>query len=49
MTLAICFALLQGSGPGIEMTAGGWAFMVCAWVFILALTFYTFGKVLGKK
>ena len=32
-----------------EMTAGGWAFMVVAWLFILYLSFYSFARVLGKK
>lgn len=32
-----------------EMTAGGWAFMIGAWAFILALTIYTFGIILRTK
>jgi hypothetical protein len=31
------------------MTTGGWIFMISAWAFILALTFYTFGKILRPK
>jgi hypothetical protein len=39
--------LFAGSHP--EMTFGGWLFMICSWVFILALTFYTFAKILRKR
>lgn len=31
-----------------EMTAGGWAFAIGAWIFILTLVIFTFSKVLGK-
>jgi hypothetical protein len=42
--------ILQESAQHVEMKAGGWAFMIAAWVFILTLTFYTFSKVLkGNK
>jgi hypothetical protein len=42
-------ALLQETTPQghPEMTAGGWAFMIAAWIFILVLVFYTFSKILG--
>lgn len=40
--------ILQSTEP-IHMTGGGWVFIAAAWVFILTLTFYTFGKILGKK
>jgi hypothetical protein len=32
-----------------EMTGEGWVFMAAAWLFILSLTLYTFGKILKKK
>lgn len=32
-----------------EMTAGGWAFLLSAWAFILVLTLYTFGIILRSK
>lgn len=57
MTLiyAVLLAFLQAPGvtnaaggeEPIRMTAGGWLFMGAAWIFILALTYYTFSKVLG--
>jgi hypothetical protein len=46
------FALLQATGgttgraADVHMTAGGWVFMISAWVFILVLVYYTFSKVL---
>lgn len=50
----IALALFQATErPSAEtaatMTAGGWLFMISAWVFILALTLYTFGKILRPK
>lgn len=51
----IALALFQATErPPVEttavtMTAGGWVFMISAWAFILALTFYTFGKILRPK
>ena len=50
----IALALFQATErPPVEtaptMTTGGWVFMISAWVFILALTFYTFGKILRPK
>jgi hypothetical protein len=42
--------ILQENLQHAEMTAGGWVFMIAAWVFILTLTFYTFSKILkGNK
>lgn len=42
--------LLLQQAAGVEMTTGGWVFLIAAWVSILWLTFYTFSKVLtGKK
>lgn len=35
-----------GRPADVEMTAGGWVFMISAWVFILVLVYYTFSKVL---
>lgn len=59
MTLIIgtIFALLQATGAtagraaDVQMTTGGWVFMIGAWVFILTVVYYTFSKVLrgGKK
>jgi len=34
----------------VQMTTGGWVFMIGAWTFILVLVYYTFSKVLrGDK
>lgn len=58
MTLIIgmIFVLLQATGAptgraaDVQMTAGGWVFMISAWTFILVLVYYTFSKVLrGDK
>lgn len=53
MTLIIgtIFVLLQtGRAADVLMTAGGWVFMIAAWMFILVLVYYTFSKVLrGSK
>jgi hypothetical protein len=52
MTMAIILNFaLQGAQPQLhpEMTGEGWIFMVAAWLFILTLTFFTFGKILKKK
>lgn len=49
MIIAIALALLQTPPPNVEMTAGGWAFMAMAWIFILALTFFTFSRILGNR
>jgi hypothetical protein len=49
MNIALALALLQGPAPQVEMTTGGWAFMVLAWLGILSLTFFTFSKVLGGR
>ena len=54
MTLLIgmIFVLLQATGgttgraADVQMTTGGWVFMISAWVFILTLVYYTFSKVL---
>ena len=54
MTLIIGTILmfLQATGAttsrpaDVEMTTGGWVFMISAWAFILTLVFYTFSKVL---
>ncbi len=35
-----------GRPADVEMTGGGWVFMISAWVFILTLVYYTFSKVL---
>ena len=35
-----------GRAADVQMTVGGWVFMIGAWVFILALVYYTFSKVL---
>lgn len=35
-----------GRTADVHMTAGGWVFMISAWVFILVLVYYTFSKVL---
>jgi hypothetical protein len=50
MAYILGFAL-QGAPPALhpEMTSEGWVFMAAAWLFILTLTFYTFGKILKKK
>ncbi|HYP02800.1 MAG TPA: hypothetical protein VER76_21625 [Pyrinomonadaceae bacterium] len=55
MTVMI-FVLLQatdgttGRAADVLMTAGGWVFMIAAWLFILTLVYYTFSKVLrGNK
>jgi hypothetical protein len=32
-----------------KMTVAGWVFLVCAWAAILAVTFFTFSKILSKK
>jgi len=40
--------ILQATEPA-HMTGGGWVFIIAAWIFILTLTFYTFGKILGNK
>ena len=50
----IALALFQTAGreaaeAAPEMTAGGWAFMLGAWAFILILTLYTFGIILRSK
>jgi hypothetical protein len=34
---------------GPEMTPAGWVFMGTAWVVIIILTVWTFGKILRKK
>lgn len=54
LTGLIALALLQATGrppaeAAPEMTAGGWAFMIGAWAFILVLTLYTFGIILRAK
>jgi len=54
MTLMIgmIFVLWQATGgttgraADVLMTAGGWVFMIGAWVFILTMVYYTFSKVL---
>ena len=40
-----------GRAADVQMTTGGWVFMIGAWAFILTLVYYTFSKVLrgGKK
>jgi hypothetical protein len=51
------FVLLQAAGAttgraaDVQMTTGGWVFMIGAWSCILTLVIYTFSKVLrgGKK
>jgi hypothetical protein len=35
-----------GRPADVEMTTGGWVFMIGAWTFILTLVYYTFSKVL---
>lgn len=42
-------AVILQASQSVHMTAGGWVFLIVAWIFILTLTFYTFGKILGKK
>ncbi|MGH9943398.1 MAG: hypothetical protein ACRD9R_13710 [Pyrinomonadaceae bacterium] len=59
MTLLISTLLVFLQAPGaeravaepVQMTAGGWVFLIGAWTFILGLVYYTFSKVLrgGKK
>ncbi|HEY9285083.1 MAG TPA: hypothetical protein VIP46_16645 [Pyrinomonadaceae bacterium] len=54
LTGMIALALFQATDrppaeAGPEMTAGGWAFMIGAWAFILVLTLYTFGIILRAK
>ena len=55
MTLMIgmILMLLQATGvttgraaEPVQMTTGGWVFMIGAWTFILTLVYYTFSKVL---
>jgi hypothetical protein len=40
-----------GRAADVQMTTGGWVFMISAWAGILTLVVYTFSKVLrgGKK
>jgi hypothetical protein len=47
LTSVLAFA--QQQAKHIEMEPEGWVFMAAAWIFILSLTFYTFGKILKKK
>ena len=56
LIIATIFVLLQATGAptgraaDVHMTAGGWVFMISAWLFILVLVYYTFSKVLrGDK
>lgn len=54
LTGLIALALFQATDrppteAAPEMTAGGWAFMIGAWAFILVLTLYTFGIILRAK
>lgn len=35
-----------GRPADVEMTTGGWVFMIGAWTCILSLVIYTFSKVL---
>ena len=59
LMMGMILMFLQASGvttgraeAPVQMTAGGWVFMLGAWAFILTLVYYTFSKVLrgaGKK
>lgn len=54
LILTTALAFFQQAAPQTEpqvLTGGGWLFMSAAWVFILVLVFYTFGKILrgGRK
>jgi len=33
--------------PQLGLNAGGWIFLIAAWGFILAVTFFCFKRVLG--
>jgi hypothetical protein len=48
LIIAPVLAFAEQAGH-IEMKPEGWLFMAGAWIFILVLTFYTFGKILKKK
>ena len=49
-TLNLTLALVQQAGE-LQMTTGGWAFMIGAWAGILSLAAFCFSKVLrnGRK
>jgi hypothetical protein len=49
MITTMALALLQQPPQHVEMTAGGWVFMILAWIMILGLTFFTFSRVLGNR
>jgi hypothetical protein len=47
--MIFALVLLQQPAQQPELTSGGWVFMALAWLLILALVFFTFSKVLGKR
>lgn len=44
----LTLTLQASSAAHVEMKTEGWIFLAAAWIFILTLTFYTFGKILKK-